>query len=147
MKGLVGKVYEEWQRSLRFFSLEKNRQKRGLMATYTFLMRGAEGQMMISSPWWQQQDLRKWHGTASGEGQVGDKENVLHQRVVKPWNLLPRAMVMAPTCQSSRSIGRMLSDMGFEFWMVLFSSRELGSAILVSPFQLRIFCGSIKEYA
>ena len=51
------------------------------------------------------------------EGQVGDWNEVLHQR--GHWHRLPRAEVTAPSCQSSRSVWTMLSDIPFEFWVVL----------------------------
>jgi len=35
------------------------------------------------------------------------------------WIWMPRAVVTAPSCWSSRSVWRMPSDIGFEFWVVL----------------------------
>ena len=35
------------------------------------------------------------------------------------WNRLPRAAVIALSCQNSRSVWITLSDIGFEFWVVL----------------------------
>jgi len=35
--------------------------------------------------------------------------------VAGPWNRLPRAVIMAPGCQSSRSIWAMHSEIGFDF--------------------------------
>lgn len=40
----------------------------------------------------QRQNLRELHEAATGEGQVGYQENVLHQRVVRHWNRLLRAV-------------------------------------------------------
>jgi len=39
-------------------------------------------------------------------------------------NRLPRALGTAPSCQSSRSIGKMLSDMEFDFWVVVCGARS-----------------------
>jgi len=43
--------------------------------------------------------------------------------VIGHWNRLPRAVVTAPGCQSSKSIWTILLDMGFEFLMVLYGAR------------------------
>jgi len=52
------------------------------------------------------------------------------ERVVAPWNRLPRAVIAA-----SRSIWTMHSDIGFEF-----CGSWVEDSIPVGPFQLRIFC-------
>ena len=46
------------------------------------------------------------------------------ERVVGHWNRLPGAVGTAPSCQSSRSVWIILSDVGFEFWVVLCVARS-----------------------
>ena len=40
------------------------------------------------------------------------------------WNWLPRAVIVALNCQSSRSIWTTLSDILSDFWVVLYGSRS-----------------------
>ena len=51
-------------------------------------------------------------------------KKVFHQRMVKSWNRLPRAVDTAPRYHSSRSIWTVLSDTEFEFWAVLCGARS-----------------------
>jgi len=53
-----------------------------------------------------------------------NQENILHQRVVGPWNRFPRAVGMAPGCWSSRDVWTMLLDIEFEFWVILCGARS-----------------------
>jgi len=48
------------------------------------------------------------------------QEKFFTERVVR----LHRAVVMAPSCQSSRSIRTMLSDICSDFWVVLHGARS-----------------------
>ena len=41
VKGLDGTTYEDWQRILGLFTLEKRRLRGELIAVYSFLMRGS----------------------------------------------------------------------------------------------------------
>lgn len=77
--------------------------------------------------------------------QAGYEENVLHQGVVA-WHRIPRAVVMAASCWSSRIYGYIqeymdnaLSNM-FKF---LGSAVGLDSVIPVGSFQLGLFCNSM----
>jgi len=70
----------------------------------------------------------------SGEGQLGVRERVCTRGWA--WNGLPRAVGMAPSCWSSRSVWTTLSDTGFDFAL---SCVELDFMTLQGPFQLGIF--------
>lgn len=50
-KGLEGETYEEQLRTLGLFSLEKRRLRNDLVAVYSFLQRGAEVEVLVSSFW------------------------------------------------------------------------------------------------
>lgn len=54
VKGLEQKLHKEWLRLLSLFSLEEIERRRH--CSYNFLMRGREGQTVISSLWSQYQD-------------------------------------------------------------------------------------------
>ena len=56
------------------------------------------------------------------------------------WNRLSRTVVMASSCQSSRSIQTLLSNIGFESWVVLCGAKSKNRW----SFQLRIFCDSME---
>ena len=51
IKGQEGKMYEEHLKSLRLFCPEKKRLSGNLMVGYSFFVRGAEEQVLISSFW------------------------------------------------------------------------------------------------
>lgn len=65
------------------------------------------------------------------------QEKVLHQMVVRPWKRLPRAVLRAPSCQSSRNIWTVLSDIGFESWVVLWGVGSWNQWSLWVPSNLR----------
>lgn len=77
------------------------------------------------------------HENASGEGQVGYQEKDLHQRVVRHWNTLPRAVVTAPRLQ------------GFQFCMICSGARIWESVIfpvlLQHPFYVLCYASRWKS--
>jgi len=87
------------------------------MKAYSFLLRGTEGQALISlvaatGPEGTARSCMRG-GSAWESGKGSSPEGV------QAWNRLPRAVGMALSWQSSRSIWTALSDIGFEFWVVL----------------------------
>ena len=54
----------------------------------------------------------------------GYQEKVLHQRMIRHWKRLGRAVVTAPSCQSSRSVWTRLPDLWPDFWVVLCGARS-----------------------
>ena len=94
MKGLEEK-YEERLKSFGLFSLENRRLRGGLMAAYSFLTSGAEGQALSSALWGQRQDLREGHGTVTWRFRLGVKKRLFSKTVVGHWNRLPRDVFMA----------------------------------------------------
>lgn len=62
-----------------------------------------------------------------------------YQCIFQHWNRLLRAVAAVPSCQSSRSIWTMLSDMGFEFQVVLCRAGGWTQVSLWGFFQLGIF--------
>uniref|UniRef100_A0A8B9I876 Reverse transcriptase domain-containing protein n=1 Tax=Anser brachyrhynchus TaxID=132585 RepID=A0A8B9I876_9AVES len=78
VKGLEGKTYEEWLRSLGLFSLEKRRLRGDIITAYSFLMRDSGGAgtdlfSLVAS------DSTQWNGVKlRREVQAGYQEEVLH---------------------------------------------------------------------
>ena len=86
---------------------------------YCFLVSRAEEQRwaLLSG------DGNRTGGNGLGEGQVGVRERFF-ARGWWAWNSLPGAVVMASSCWSSRSTWAMLSDIRFEYWVVLCGVRR-----------------------
>jgi len=70
--------------------------------------------MLSSALRGQQQGPREQHGAVSEQGRVGVMEWVC-TRGQWAWSRLPRVMSTALSCCSSGSVGKLLSDTGFEF--------------------------------
>jgi len=61
---------------------------------------------------------------ATREVQVGYQENVLHRRVTGHWNRLPKEVVTALICWSSRSIWTTPSDTWRNYWVMMCGDRS-----------------------
>ncbi|KAJ7400748.1 hypothetical protein BTVI_102610 [Pitangus sulphuratus] len=98
VKGLEGKLYEEWLRSLGLFSLEKRRLRGDLIAVYNFLMRGRGGAgsdlfSVMTSDWTQGKCLN----LCQGKFRLDIRKMFFTQRVVGHWNRLPSEVITAPS--------------------------------------------------
>ncbi|KAK4821689.1 hypothetical protein QYF61_027453 [Mycteria americana] len=89
VKGLEQKSYEERLRDLGLFSLEKRRLRGDLIALHNYLKGGCrEGRFRL--------DIRKFYFT---------------ERVIKPWNRLPREVVESPSLEVfKRRLDEVLRD-------------------------------------
>jgi len=130
---------KKWLKSLALLSLKKRRLREDNMVAYSFFRRGVEGQMLICSLWWQQQNLREWHGAATKEVQVRYQEKVLHWGSGQALEQASQARVMAWSCWSSRNIWSLCGARSWTWWSpwVPFNLRYF---IILSWFYISLPC-------
>ena len=98
MKGLEGKTYKEWLRSLGLFSLDNRRLKGDHITVYNFLKGGsgrggADLLSLVTSDGTQGNGMKLSHG----KFRLDIRKRFFTERVIGHWNRLPREVVTAPS--------------------------------------------------
>ena len=103
MLGLKHLSYEESLRDLGLFSLEKRRLQGDLTVAFQYL-KGAykqEGEWLFTRV---DSDRKRGNGLKLSQGRVKlDIRRFFTQRVVTPWNRLPKEVVDAPSLEAFRA--------------------------------------------
>ena len=91
VKGLEGKLYEEWLKSLGWLSLGKRRLRGDLITVCSFFTRGGGGAGAdLSSLVTNARPRGNGREMCQGRVRLDIRKRFFPQRVVEPWNRLPR---------------------------------------------------------